>query len=50
MSNEPIRDYFATALNSHGFVIVDPVIAYDSGFWHSRGNCNNDFRDTNDLI
>jgi len=50
MSNEPIRDYFATALNSHGFVLVDPVIAHDSGFWHSRGNCNNDFSNTDDLI
>ena len=50
MSDEAIRDYFATALNSHGFVIVDPAVAYDSGFWHSRGNCNNDFRDIGALI
>jgi len=47
---DAIRNYMATALNSHGFVLVDPVIAFDSGFWHSRGNCNNDFRDVDALV
>jgi len=40
----------ATALNSNGMVIVDPAIAFDSGFWHSRGNCNSAFRDIDAIV
>lgn len=30
--------------------LLDPVYAFDTALWHSRGNCNNAFRDVDNLV
>ena len=50
MSDDKVRDYVSTSLNANGMVILDSAIAFESGGWHSRGNCNTDFRDIDGLV